>query len=88
MPSQNLLNSVVRLNVYFFLVFFLPIESVFCQHHTPIGSNPLDNTFKNALTLFEQQHYEAAQKSFSMYLTHRVLLMLHLLILFRRDGMV
>ncbi len=67
MPFQNLLNSVMGMCVYFFLVLFLPIESVFSQH-TLIGSNPLDHTFQNALTLFEQQNYEAAQKGFSSYL--------------------
>lgn len=69
MPFRNLLNSVVGICVYFFLVFFLPFSYVFSQHHTLTGSNPLDNTFQNALTLFEQQHYEAAQKTFSSYLS-------------------
>ncbi len=69
MPFQNLLNRVVGMCVFFLLLSFLPFSCVFAQHHTPKGSNPLDNNFQNALTLFEQQHYEAAQKTFSSYLT-------------------
>ncbi len=69
MPFQNLLKSVVGMCVSLFLVFFLPCSYVFPQHHTGIGSNPLENTFQNALNLLEQQHYEAAQKAFSSYLT-------------------
>lgn len=68
MPFQNLLNSLVGMCVYFFLVFFVPLSYAFPQHHTPTGSNPLNNTFQDALTLFEQQHYEAAQKTFLSYL--------------------
>ena len=68
MPFQNLLNSLVGMCVYIFLVFFVPLSYAFSQHHTLTGSNPLNTTFQNALTLFEQQHYEAAQKSFLSYL--------------------
>lgn len=70
MPFQNHLNSVVGICVYFFLVFFVPISYAFPQHHTFIGSNPLDHTFQNALTLFEEHHYEAAQKAFLFYLNN------------------
>ncbi|WP_338769474.1 tetratricopeptide repeat protein [Bernardetia sp. ABR2-2B] len=69
MPFQNLLKSVVGMCVCLFLVFFLPSSYAFSQHHISIGSNPPENTFQNALDLFEQQHYEAAQKIFSSYIT-------------------
>jgi tetratricopeptide (TPR) repeat protein len=68
MPFQNLPNSMVGMCVYFCLVIFVPFSYAFSQHHTLIGASPLNNTFQNALTLFEQQHYEAAQKTFSSYL--------------------
>lgn len=69
MLFRNLLNGVMGMCVYFLLLFFVPLSYVFPQHHTSIGSNPLNNTFQNALDLFEQQHYEAAQKIFLFYLT-------------------
>ncbi|WP_375562480.1 tetratricopeptide repeat protein [Bernardetia sp. OM2101] len=70
MPFQNLLNNVVGMCAYFFLVFFVPFSHAFPQHHALTGSIPLDNTFQNALTLFEQQHYEAAQKTFLSFLSY------------------
>ncbi len=69
MPFRNLLNNVAGMCVYLFLVFFVSSSYAFCQYHTLLNPNPLDNTFQNALTLFEQQHYEAAQKAFSFYLS-------------------
>ena len=64
MPFQNLfkLNSVIGMCVFFYLLLFLPFSYAFSQH-TIIGSNPLENTFQNALMLFEEQQYEAAEKN-------------------------
>ncbi len=69
MPLQNLLNPVVAICVYLFLLFCVPSSYVFSQHHTSLGSSPLENKFQKALSLFEEQHYEAAQKTFSTYLS-------------------
>ncbi len=69
MPFRNLLSSLVGMCVCIFLVFFMPLSYAYSQHHTLTGSNPLNNTFQNAIALFEQQHYEAAQKTFLSYLT-------------------
>lgn len=69
MPFRIQLNSVVGLCVYFFLVLFVPVSYAFPQHHTITSSDPLDHTFQEAMTLFEQQQYEAAQKMFSSYLS-------------------
>lgn len=68
MPFQNLLNGLLGMCVYLLLVFFVPLSYAFPQHHTLAGSSPLENTFQDALTLFEQEHYEAAQKQFSSYI--------------------
>ncbi|WP_291724968.1 tetratricopeptide repeat protein [Bernardetia sp.] len=68
MPFQNQLYGILGMFVYLLVVLFVPSSYAFPQHHTTLGATPLENTFQNALTLFEQKHYEAAQKTFSSYL--------------------